>query len=66
METIIEKIVSVPFREEVVKIIESISERIVPIKETENQITSVEVFRDKIVEVEKLIEIAQINNLITK
>lgn len=66
VETFIEKIISIPFREEVIKTIETNTEKIVPVKETGNQITTVEVFRDKIIEIEKLVEIAQIQNFVTK
>ena len=49
-----------------IKTIETNSERIVPVKETGNQITTVDVFRDKIIEIERLVEVIQTQNFVTK
>ena len=65
-ENTVQNNVAVPVYTEIIKEINTGKEKIVVINNETSQIQQVEVFRDKIVEVSKLVEVFNTNNFIEK
>lgn len=65
-ENIINNNVMVPVINEVIKPVNVDKEKIVVVVSEVPQVKEVEVFRDKIVEIQKFIEVNQTNNVLTK